>query len=53
MNDALVLVSQGVNSNAKLSSVISKRLDLSPRGWFCDGQVDVQSWGVVIFGGNG
>ena len=52
MHDALVLISQRVNANAKFCGVIAQRLNLSSRGQIRNWQVNVLGWGVVVLGCN-
>jgi len=52
MDNSLILVTERMNANSEFFGVISQGLDLSPGGWFSNRQVNIDSWSVVIFGGD-
>jgi hypothetical protein len=52
MNDSLLDVTERVQANAELFRVGTKRLDLSSRGGFRNGLIDVDGRSVVILCGD-
>ena len=52
MHDSLVLISQRVKPDAKLGGVFAKSFDLGSRSQVSNWLIDVNGWGVVIFGCN-
>ena len=50
MDDTLLNVSERVNTNSELFSVMSKCFNLSSAGRISYWLIDIQGWSVVVFG---
>ena len=49
VDDSLIDISQGVDSNAKLRAILTKGIYLQSRYWIGDWFIDIEGWNIVIF----